>query len=161
MAGTSTKRVRTGLIQVDGLAELRRTLKDFNPEMQKELRKANRSVATLVAKDARAAAVALGGVAAHVAPSVKASAGIASAGVALGGIGFEMAAGAEFGAGQDKLRNRRTGQYVGYRQFEPWRGNSSDAGYFLYPAIRRDADRVVTEYTAAVEAIIERLGLSA
>lgn len=159
MARASTKRIRTGVVKVDGLRELDAALKSLGPELRKELRSANKSVATLVADDARAAAYSIGGVAAHVAPSIKASAGVQSAGVAIGGPAYPMAGGAEFGAGQDRLRDRRTGQYVGYRQFEPWRGNSTDAGYFLYPAIRQDADRIVTEYTAALDAVMRKAGL--
>lgn len=158
---TGTTRVRTGLIKVDGLSELNRALRDMGPQMQKQLKAASKEIATFVANDARAAAEALGGVAAHVAPSIKPSSGALSAGVALGGPAYPMAGGAEFGAGNNKMRSRRTGEYVGFRQFEPWRGNSTNAGYFLYPSIRRDVDRIETEYTAAVEAVINRLGLSA
>ena len=124
MAGT--QRIRTGFIQVDGLRELDAALKSLGPELRKELRTTNKAVATLVANDARSAAYSIGGVAAHVAPSIKASAGTQSAGVALGGPAYPMAGGAEFGAGQDRMRDRRTGQYIGFRQFQPWRGNSSD-----------------------------------
>lgn len=49
--------------------------------------------------------------------------------VAYGGKGYSM--GAEFGALQ-------------YKQFEMWRGNQDDAGYFFWPAIRefRDEDMI-------------------
>lgn len=45
--------------------------------------------------------------------------------VAYGGKGYSM--GAEFGALQ-------------YKQFEMWRGNKDDAGYFFWPAIREFRD---------------------
>jgi hypothetical protein len=45
--------------------------------------------------------------------------------VVYGGQGYSM--GAEFGALQ-------------YKQFEMWRGNRDDAGYFLWPAIREFRD---------------------
>lgn len=52
------------------------------------------------------------------------------------------ALGAEFGAGRDSVRPRRLhrtggGPYVGYRQFKESRGSGDNAGYFLWPAVRR------------------------
>lgn len=154
-------RIKYGAIEVDGLAQLNLALKTLGPKMPGQLRKANKSVADFVADDARAAAYSIGGVAAHVAPSVKSSAGVGFAGVSFGGPGYEMAGGAEFGAAQDNPRHRKTGTYVGYRQFEPWRGNGSDAGYFVYPSIRRDADRIETEYGSAIDHLLELTGLKA
>lgn len=147
MASRSSSRIRTGTIQVEGLVELNRALKQLGPTFPKELRKANKTVADLVAQDAKAAAHSIGGVAAHVAPSIKASAGAQFAAVSLGGTAYPMAGGAEFGSYR-------------YKQFKPWRGNGSDAGYFVYPAIRRDADRIETEYGHALTELLDRTGLS-
>ena len=58
-----------------------------------------------------------------------------------------MAGGAEFGSYR-------------YHQFKPWRGSSSDAGYFLYPSIRDDAGRIEEEYRDAVDDLIKRAGLA-
>lgn len=138
-----SQKIRSGTVKVDGLTELNRALRGLGPDAQKELKEASRSVATFVASDARSAANALGGVAAHVAPSIKPVGGVSGAGVAFGGARYPMAGGAEFGSYR-------------YKQFKPWRGNSSDAGYFVYPAIRRDADRIVTEFTDAVQKVIDR-----
>jgi len=138
-----SSRISTGTVKIDGLRELNKALREIGPEAEKELRAASKSVAELVANDARAAAHTIGGVAAHVAPSIRAVAGVKSAGVGIGGARYPMAGGAEFGSYR-------------YKQFKPWRGNSSDAGYFLYPSIRRDADRIVTEYTAALDGVIRR-----
>lgn len=152
-------RLKYGAIEVDGLAELNAALKALGPRMPAHLRKANRTVAGFVAEDARSAAQSLGGVAAHVAPSIKASAGVGFAGVSFGGPGYEMAGGAEFGAAHDSPRQRKGGTYLGYNQFEPWRGNSSDAGYFVYPSIRHDSDRIETEYGQAIDSLLEATGL--
>lgn len=138
-----SQKVRSGTVQVHGLPELSRALKAIGPDAQKELREASRRVARFVADDARAAALSIGGVAGHVAPSIKPVGGVSGAGVALGGAAYPMAGGAEFGS----LR---------FKQFKPWRGNGSDAGYFVYPAIRADADRIETEFTDAVDDIIKR-----
>jgi hypothetical protein len=138
-----SQKIRSGTVKVDGLAELSRALKAIGPDAQKELREASKRVATFVANDARSAAYSIGGVAAHVAPSIKPVGGVVGAGVAFGGAAYPMAGGAEFGAYK-------------YKQFKPWRGNDSGAGYFVYPAIRQDADRIETEFTAAVDDIIKR-----
>ncbi len=133
-------------VKVAGLNELNRALRELGPELQRELKQTNLTVAEIVAKDAQSAAFSLGGVAAKVAPSIRASARNTAAGVSLGGTGYPMAAGAEFGA-------------VRYAQFKPWRGNGSDAGYFVYPSIRRDAERIETEYSKALDNILDRNGL--
>lgn len=138
-----SNRIRTGAVQIDGLRELNAALRAIGPDAQKELREASKEVAEMVADDARAAAYSIGGVAAHVAPSLRAVAGVKSAGVSFGGARYPMAGGAEFGSYK-------------YKQFKPWRGNGSDAGYFLYPSIRRDADRITTTYTDALDGILER-----
>lgn len=134
-------------VQVHGLNELNRALRELGKEAQKELTQTNKKVAGFVADDARAAARSLGGVAAKVAPSIKAAGGTTWAGVGFGGAAYPFAGGAEFGS----LR---------YKQFKPWRGNGSDAGYFLYPAIRRDVDRIETEYNEAIDGLLKRNGLA-
>lgn len=133
-------------IRVEGLVELNNALKEFGDEFKGEMRKTNKVVADIVAKDARAAATSLGSTAAHVAYSIRASAGAQFAGVSLGD---PAAAGAEFGGGR-----RPTTQ-----QFQPWRGNGENAGYFLYPTIRRDADKIETEYKQGLERLLRKTGL--
>jgi len=135
-------------INVDGLPELLAALKAIDKETAKRLRLTNKSVADFVAADARAAAYSLGGVAGHVAPSIKAAAGAQFAGVSGGGPAYPMFGGAEFGAGSQ------------YPQFKPWRGNSADAGYFVYPAIRQDMDRIETAYKEAIDDLIQEVGLA-
>lgn len=142
----SRQRIKTGAIQVEGLDELVRAFKKVEGNLGAELRDTNKKVAEGVADKARGNAASLGGVAAHVAPSLKASAGARSAGVAGGGAAFPMFGGAEFGS----LR---------YPQFQPWRGNGSDAGYFLYPAIRDEAPHIEDEYRKALDALIRKADL--
>ena len=136
-----------GGVQVNGLPELSRALRNVDPALQRELRRMNLDIADFVASDARSAAIAVGGVAAHVAPSIKKTAGAAWAGVAFGGAAYPMAGGAEFGAYR-------------YKQFQPWTGNDENAGYFVYPAIRRDADRIDTAAGDALDRMIQKAGLS-
>jgi hypothetical protein len=138
-----SSKIRSGTVKVDGLRELNRALKAIGPEAQKELKEASKTVATFVAADARSSAFSQGGVLGHIAPSIKPVGGVSGAGVAFGGAAYPMAGGAEFGS-------------IRYKQFKPWRGNNSDAGYAIYPAIRQDADRIVTEFTDAVDRIIKK-----
>ena len=70
-------------VQVDGLAELNRALRELGPDAQKELKGANLEVAKDVADDAQAIAIGLGGVAAKSAPSLKAKARNVAAGVTI------------------------------------------------------------------------------
>lgn len=138
-----SQKLRTGTVKVQGLRELSRALKAIGPEAQHELRDAAKTVATFVANDARARAMGLGSTAAHVAPSISPTGGVSGAGVGFGGAAYPMAGGAEFGSYR-------------YRQFKPWRGNGPDAGYFIYPTIRADADRIFDEFDGAVKRIIDK-----
>lgn len=139
---------KAGAVRVTGLRELNKALRDIGPEARQELKAASRKVAEFVTADAKAAAFSLGGVAAKSAPSLAPRAGVSgNAGVAFGGASYPFAGGAEFGS----LR---------YKQFQPWRGNGPSAGYFLYPSIRRDADRIVTEFTAALDDLVKKVGLA-
>ncbi len=133
-------------VRVTGLVELNRALKALGPEVQKELKAANFEVGSMVADDARSIAMGLGGVAAKVAPSIKATKTATGAAVSFGGAAYPMAGGAEFGS----LR---------YKQFQPWRGNGSDAGYFVYPAIRQDADQIEATYLDRIDDIMRKNGM--
>ena len=141
-----SQRIKTGAVEVHGLRELNRALREVEGGTPKALRETNKKVATKVATKARGRASALGSTAAHVAPSLRASAGATSAGVAGGGATFPMFGGAEFGS----LR---------YKQFPPWRGSGSDAGYFLYPTIRDEAPHIEDEYREALDHLIRKAGL--
>lgn len=134
-------------VKVTGLVELNKALKALGPEVQKELKAANFEVGSMVADDAKSIAFGLGGVAAKVAPSIKATKTAAGAGVSFGGAAYPMAGGAEFGS----LR---------YKQFKTWLGNGPDAGYFIYPAIRQDAEQIETTYVERIDDIMRKNGLT-
>lgn len=138
---------KAGVIRVEGVRELSKALRDVGPEAKAELAGASKTVAGFVASDSAQAAASLGGVAAKTAPYLKARGSASgSAGVALGGARAPFAGGAAFGSDR-------------YKQFKPWRGNGSTAGYFLYPQIRSNAERIVSEYTQALDDIIKKVGL--
>lgn len=143
-----TTRVKSSdSIHVEGLRELSRSLREMDKALPRELREAGKDVAKTVAGAAQSRAVGLGGVAAKSAPSIKPSAGITSAGVAFGGPAYPFAGGAEFGSFK-------------YPQFKPWRGAGSDAGYFVYPAIRDKSDEIQATYEDKVNALIKRVNLA-
>jgi hypothetical protein len=133
----------------EGLSQLNRDLRAIGPEAQKELKETNIAVAKTEGGRAQSAALSVGGVAAHVAPSVKGGGSTTWAGVKFGGAAYPMAMGAEFGG-----QGRPTTQ-----QFQPWRGSGGDAGYFVYPTIRRDADQIREGYASSVDKIMERHNL--
>lgn len=135
-----SQKIRTGDIQVEGLPALRKALKELGPDASKELKDASKEVAGFVAHDAASAANSIGGVAAKTAPSIKAVGGTTGAGVALGGPSYPFAGGAAWGS-------------VRFKQFKPWLGH---IGYFPYPQIKDNEDRIVDEYTDAVNKVIER-----
>lgn len=137
-------KIRTGDIRIQGLDEVNKALKAIGPDARKELKKASKEAADLVANSSRSTASSLGGVAAHVAPSIRATPSMTgSAAVSIGGSAYPMAGGAAFGG-----RGRPTTQ-----QFQPFRGKE---GYFLYPDIRKNADRIEETYTDAIDAIIRK-----
>ena len=142
-----SQRIKTGAVEVKGLAELSRALRALPKEHRKAVTKANRDAANIVAKGAKSRALARGGVSAHVAPSIRASAGQTSAGVAFGGPKFPMAGGAEFGS-------------LKFKQFDSWTGNGPDAGYFVYPTIRDDDGEWIGPYQESLDDAIRKAGLS-
>lgn len=142
-----SQRIRSGAVEVHGLGELQRALRALPKEHKKAVTKANRDAATIVARGAKSRAMARGGVAAHVAPSIRASAGQTSAGVAFGGARWPMAAGAEFGS-------------MRFKQFDPWTGNGPDAGYFVYPTIRDDDGEWMGPYQESLDEAIRKAGLA-
>ena len=125
-----------------------------------QLRDASQEIAGRVADDARARAQGLGGLAALVAPTIRAGRDRSPL-VKMGnssplpeeGAGWEHERGgpnqtigdamwgAEFGGGRRPTT----------RQFSPWRGSGQDAGYFLYPAIRQDEPWIEERYGDALD----------
>lgn len=133
-------------LNVEGLRELQRDLKAVSAAAPKELAEASKDVANFVADDARDKAGGLGGVAAKVAPSVRGSGTSRGGAITLGGSSYPMALGAEFGG-----RGRPTTQ-----QFQPHLGRT---GYFVYPAIRENADEIESAYVDKLDDILRKYDL--
>lgn len=130
-------------VEVRGLNEFSRALKDLNGDWPKQLRQAAKDAANIVASDAKRRALAVGGAIRKAAPSIKGGGTQRGAYVKLGGARYPYALGGEFGS-------------IRYKQFKPWRGNGRDAGYALYPAIRANNDEIVEQFGDALEDISRR-----
>lgn len=132
---------RSLAVRVEGLADFQKELKRLDQKLPRELQKANKRAAELVADAARTRATGLGSVAAKAAPSIKAAAEQRRSKVSIGGARYPFALGAEFG-GQGRPTTM---------QFAPWSGSDTGAGYFLYPAIRETRDEFMDAYDDAIE----------
>jgi len=114
------------LIQVKGVNEFRRFSR-FLARSDADVRRAERTfqiaAARTVAAMSQDEARQIGSVAAKSAADVRTG---TPGTVVYGGQGYSM--GAEFGSYR-------------YKQFKIWRGNQEDAGYFLWPSIRRFRDK--------------------
>jgi hypothetical protein len=142
-------KVRTDAIGIKGLNALVKELRAASKTAPRAVTRANKRAAEFIAGRARARAAALGGVAGHVAPTIKAGGTAKVSKVTGGGAGRgEPFFGAEFGA----LR---------YHQFKPWRGNQwapdaeNGVGYFLHPVVRESREEFVKIYADTLE---EELG---
>lgn len=124
-------------IEVEGLNQLRKDLKAVDAKLVKELGQAYKTIGDMVITAASSRAVALGGVAAKSAQALKATARSTDVTIRLDGQKFPYALGAEFGGSQP--------------QFKPWRGNGPDAGYFLYPTIRSDSQKILDAFNEAID----------
>lgn len=144
-------RMSSGAVQVVGLDEFRRELRRLEDQgMVEGLKAVNYEVASRVVVWAQARAGGLGAMQVRAAGSLRASRTQARAQVAGGGARVPFFAGAEFGAGQNQPRRTSRGTVTGWNQFQPWRGNGPDAGYFLYPAIRDHNTEIVQTYSEAM-----------
>lgn len=122
-------------VRGESASEFKHDLDNVSDALPEEMAKADRDVAEQVAKDARAEAYSIGGVAAHVAPSIETDGAEVRLG---GGPQWAMAAGAEFGRDD-------------FAQFKPYTGSGDSAGYFLYPAIERTAGEQIERYAEAAD----------
>lgn len=136
-------------VRVEGLRDFQRELRALDNKLPRQMRVANLEAAEVVAKEARAKAIAQGGVAEKTAPSIKAAAEQVRSKVNIGGTRYPFALGAEFGA---KV----------YPQFKRWRGNQhqpdvdNGVGYFLYPAIRETRSEFIDTYAKALDQLMRR-----
>ena len=129
-------------VRVTGLKELRKELKAADAAFPKELQKANKKVAELVAEGTREAFSSMAGSAPKVAATVKAYASGARAQVKVGGgggVAAEVAMGNLWGSGRFKQFPARVAD-----------------GYALYPTMKARNDQIVDLYGDMVDDLLHR-----
>jgi hypothetical protein len=147
--GIGGKAVTVARVEVTGLRELLREARKVERDLPKAMRTALLPVSQEVMGRARLRAGALGGVHRHAARrGLRAGATQNTAWIKLVATTEPTILGAEFGGGARKTT----------RQFPPWRGAGSDAGYFVYPEIRGSADDVMEHVENAVEDLMRQAG---
>jgi hypothetical protein len=67
----------------------------------------------------------------------------------------EIALGVEFGAYQNRPRKRKSGQYTGYKQFQPRspREGRGNAGYFIFPTLKALQPEITKKWVDQVDRI--------
>lgn len=146
-------------VQVTGLRELRRALKEVDKDLPKELRAAHKDIAVFVA--GRAQGAASGRAKGAIRP--RATQKAAKIALTSGRRGDALAV---------MMGQRRRSGWYGYRryqrskarQFRPWVGNQWDPGetggqpYEVGPAINASLDEVVEMYGDAIDRLVTRAG---
>jgi hypothetical protein len=156
----SRGRLGANTVKVAGLGELRKELKRLDePTILDELKDANFEVAELVRREALDRASSRMEI--RAAESLKSARQAQRAQLTGGGAKTPFFGGAEFGSDRGKSRiiagkTMQSHNRVGWRQFQEWRGNQSDAGYFLYPAIRDLTEPIVNIYGDWLEQITKK-----
>lgn len=141
-------------VRVDGLDDLRRELRRLDDAgLSDRLKDANYRVSEIVVRRAQARAAALGRMQQKAADTLRPARQAARAVVTLGRASVPFALGAEFGAWQGIRQPGRNRGRVGLNQFDPWRGRSTGAGYFLWPGIRDSADDIRDAYLEELDRI--------
>jgi hypothetical protein len=144
------------IARIEDLPGILKRLNALPKTAQAEIRTAAQAIADEEAERIRAAASGSGGQAAAIAPFIKArrdrvpaiaAGGSAKAKVAGGATRGEIFFGAEFGG-----QARPTTQ-----QFRPHKGRE---GYFFYPTLRADSERMVERWLGVVRAVEREWGKS-
>jgi hypothetical protein len=131
------------MLEVRGLKELRRELKLAGAQFPRELGKAHKAAAEVVAKEGRAKASSAGGVVAKAGPGITSSAAQTAARIGIGGAKYPYGPGAVVGSKK-------------YPQFEPYRGPDPESWAAIGPALESSEDRFLEVYGDAVEDLMKR-----
>lgn len=148
----ATEGLREALNSLDHLAKL---------DAQRTLRAEFKALATTAEQYARAGARTR--LQQKAAKTLRASASATASSLRYGA-GFAGAMGAEFGAGRNEHRLPRhqmsaarrrhsshgKGWMLGWNQFLNWKGNDAQAGYFVWPGIRRAVEEMMPKMAEAI-----------
>ncbi len=136
--------------------DLNKALRKLPKTATVELRQAAKAIASKVAETAAASARAQGGIAALVAPSIRATSDRVPA-IRMGnttrlptqGNGWQRPRTGKRQTIGDVIWGAEFGS-ITYSQFSAWRGSDTGAGYFLWPAVRDDARFIADKYDEAL-----------
>jgi len=139
-------------IEVEGLDEFRKALKEAEGKWGPELGRAHKEVGELVVTESRSAATAQGSLRAKAAESLRASARQTGVSVTLGGPRAQYAVGAEFGGGSHGAGNPTSrGGYT--TQFGPFKGHD---GYFVFPTIRARMSAIESKFLEVIDRVAKQ-----
>jgi hypothetical protein len=145
--------VAAGGVSVEGLKELAKAFRQLDDRtVISDLKDVNYRAALLV-KDA-AQGNASNAMESAAAARLKATKTANYAAIRLGGKPYDL--GAEFGAIRGVPRSTARGVVTGWNFFRPWKGAGSEAGYFVYPAIRAKAPEIEETYGDEIEKITDK-----
>lgn len=131
-------------VRIEGLTEFRKELRKVaGKDGLAALKAVNVKVAEMIVERTKPK---MGKRSTRSAASLKAAKTGNAAFVRGGGKNAPMFGGVEFGAYRNQPRRVARGTVSGWNQFEMWRGNASDAGYFLYATVRASSEEVVQMY---------------
>ena len=146
---------RGARVEVRGLREFERAIRDLDGDLRTELRGDLRSIAEQVAADARgrvAADVGSGDAAASITPRATGK----GASIAAGGRKAPYFPWLDFGGSVG--RGHRPGVAWSGAVKREWRGRPVGEGRYLYPAIRASRDLIVRLVDASVERVAREAG---
>lgn len=130
-------------VEVRGLDQFRKELRALDKSFGREMGKANKEAADVVAQASRAKASAKGGVTAKASPSIVASAAQRVAKVAIGGPRYPYGPGSVTGSKK-------------YPQFGPWQGPDYEDWHAIGPAVRDTEDKFIDVYGDVLEKLASR-----
>ncbi len=136
-----TIRADKGFVQVEGLVELQKALRELDKSFPRIISVASKRTAELVATRAKDRAGGVSKMAAKAAESIVAKGEQRGASVKFGSARVPFAMGAEFGS-------------IAFHQFPAWRGSGHTAGYFLFPTIRASATESLALFERELDAAL-------
>lgn len=135
------------------VAGLHKALRRLPKDATVRLRSASLRIAARVAERAGARARMVGGVSKYVAPTIKPKRDRVPKIVMGGAARLPARDGATRSGRRQTVGDVMWGAEFGsdrFRQFSPWRGSDTGAGYFLWPTVRAESDATIEEYGDAL-----------
>lgn len=143
----------------NNVAGLNKALRQLPKEASAQLRDASLDIAEDVARKASTRARMVGGVLAYVAPTIKARRDRVPKIVMGGTTRLPPRNGVARQGAKQTVGNVVWGGEFGsdrFRQFSPWRGSDTGAGYALWPTIRAESDATMERYCDALIKAVDK-----